>query len=43
LIVSWGTCGLSLLVLTGIGVVAATYPAARAAQLPPVEALRFDL
>jgi ABC-type lipoprotein release transport system permease subunit len=30
-------------VLVVIGVVTSTYPARRAAQLPPVEALRYEM
>jgi putative ABC transport system permease protein len=34
---------LSLLTLIAIGVITSTYPARRAAELPPVEALRFEM
>ena len=34
---------LSLLTLIVIGVATSTYPARRAAELPPVEALRFEM
>jgi putative ABC transport system permease protein len=43
LIVSWRFGGLSLVMLTAIGAMAATYPAARASRLPPVESLRVEM
>ena len=43
MILSWQGAALALATLVTIGVVTATYPARRAAQLPPVEALRFEM
>src|SRR5690349_631737 len=43
MIVSWETAVVSLLTLVAIGVATAAYPARRAAELPPVEALRFEV
>ena len=43
MIVSWQTAVLALGMLVTVGVVTSTYPARRAAELPPVEALRFEI
>jgi putative ABC transport system permease protein len=43
MILSWPTAVFSLLTLAAIGVATSTYPARRAAELPPVEALRFEM
>jgi len=43
MIVSWQAALFSLATLVAIGVMTATYPARRAAELPPVEALRFEI
>ena len=43
MILSWQAAGLSLMTLVVIGVATSTYPARRAAELPPVDALRFEL
>ena len=43
MIVTWQTAIMALLALALIGVGAATYPARRAAALPPIEALRFEM
>ena len=43
MILSWQTTVVSLLTLVAIGVATSTYPARRAAELPPVEALRFEI
>lgn len=43
MIITWPTVLLSIVALTVIGVAASTYPARRAATLPPVEALRYEM
>ena len=43
MIISWQIASLSLAMLVAVGVVTSTYPARRAAELPPVEALRFEM
>jgi putative ABC transport system permease protein len=43
MIFTWQMAIFAIGVLVAIGALAATYPARRAAQLPPVEALRYDM
>lgn len=42
MVLTWPSVLLAIGTLVGVGVVTATYPARRAAQLPPVEALRYE-
>jgi len=43
MLLSWNMALSSLALLVLVGVATSTYPARRAAQLPPVEALRFEM
>ena len=43
MVLSWQSGAGALVVLVIIGVLTSTYPARRAAELPPVEALRFEM
>jgi putative ABC transport system permease protein len=43
MILSWQAGTFALITLVVIGAVTSTYPARRAAELPPVEALRFEM
>jgi len=43
MILTWQAGAIAVAVLTLIGVITSTYPARRAALLPPVEALRFEV
>ena len=43
MILTWNAGVGAMAELTIVGVTTSTYPARRAAQLPPVEALRFEM
>jgi putative ABC transport system permease protein len=43
MIVTWQTAAFAVAALSLIGVAAATYPARRAAAMPPIEALRYEM
>jgi len=43
MILSWQAAVMSLLTLVAIGIATSTYPARRAAELTPVDALRFEM
>ena len=43
MVLPWPAAAMALLTLLVIGIITSTYPARRAAELPPVEALRFEM
>ena len=43
MIITWQTAAFAIGVLALIGIAAATYPARRAADMPPIEALRYEM
>jgi len=43
MVLPWPAAAMALLTLLIIGIITSTYPARRAAELPPVDALRFEI
>lgn len=43
MIITWNTAALAISALCGIGVVSSVYPARKASQMLPIEALRFEM
>jgi len=43
MVLTWQSGTFAVVILTLVGIATSTYPARRAAQLPPVEALRFEV
>ena len=43
MIITWQTAAFSIAILALIGIAASTYPARRAAEMVPIEALRYEM